>query len=108
MTPHVRFTGMFWIVGCLVDGGHTESMDDILDHIRNRSLFEYLDQRYGQETDITLMPREDREKVIDFFQACDGINARRKFGIEHNGLMLLLAYAAEGVQQCVDSSHEVP
>ena len=107
MQPHARFTALFWAIGNLVDDGMTDDLARIQDVIADGTLFNYLKTTYPS-ADISLLSDEDSTALLRFFQALvDTVDHRRKFGIEHNGLMLLLAYANEGIQQCVDTSHEL-
>jgi DNA mismatch endonuclease (patch repair protein) len=94
-----QFTALTWIVGPLVDQGHAEPMDVIVAKIEDGTLFQYLTQKYGDEADVTLLTPERQTSVLEKFRELTSINARRKFGIERNGLVLLLGYASEALQQ---------
>lgn len=107
MQPHLRFTALFWALGSLVDEGKTEDVAKVQAAIADGTLFTYLEQTYP-DADISLLSPDARANILKFFQALsETVDHRRKFGIEHNGLMLLLAYAVEGIQQSVDNSHEL-
>lgn len=80
---------MFWALGSLVDEGKTEEVATVQAAIADGSLFTYLEQTYPG-ADISLLSADARQNII-----------------EQNGLMLLVAYAVEGIQQSVDSSHEL-
>lgn len=57
---------------------------------------------------MSLLSGDDRDALLRFFGSlANSVDARRKFGIEHNGLLLLVAYAMEGIQQTVTSSREL-
>jgi hypothetical protein len=94
-----QFTALTWMVGPLVDQGHKEEMDVVIAKIEDGTLFKYLAERYGDEADVTLLSPDRQSSVLEKFRELTGINARRKFGIERNGLVLLLGYATEAVQQ---------
>lgn len=106
MQPHARFTALFWAVGGLIDEGYTEDVDSIQAHIGDASLFEYLSQKYPG-LDLSLLSNDDRAALLRFFRAlADTVDHGRKFGVRRNGLLLLIAYSMEGIQQVVDASHE--
>jgi hypothetical protein len=107
MRPHLRFTALFWAIGNLIDDGRSEDLDVIQTKIEDGTLFDYLDHKYP-DADLSLLSEEDRASLLRFFLALvQTVDHRRKFGVDRNGLVLLVAYAMEGVQQSVDSSHEL-
>lgn len=106
MQPHNRFTAVVWIFLSLLDSGEVEPLDVIWAKIEDGTLFQYLGGKY--DVDVTLLPEADQARVLAFFRAmANVVDSRRKFGVEHNGIALIIALASEGVQQSVDSSHEI-
>jgi len=94
-----QFTALTWIVGPLIDQGRSDPVDLIVQKIEDGTLFEYLAATYPDDADVTMLSAERRAAVLETFRELTGIDARRKFGIEHNGLMLVLAYASEAIQR---------
>jgi len=103
--PHVRFTSVVWTFLSLLDSGEVETLDVIWAKIEDGTLFQYLGGKY--DVDVTLLPEADQARVLEFFRAMAGVSSRRKFGVENNGIALVIALASEGIQQSVDSSHEI-
>ena len=101
MTPHMRFTATIWTFLSLLDEGKQENIDTIWSKIEDGSLVSYLGEKY--QIDTTLLTDEDWNEVLTTFCDMQGVNARRKFGVEHNGLALIIALATQGVQQAVSS-----
>jgi hypothetical protein len=94
-----QFTALTWIVGPLVDQGHKEEVDVVIAKIEDRTLFEFLAEKYGDDADVTLLSPDRQSSVLEKFRELTGINACRKFGIERNGLVLLFGVCKEAVQQ---------
>jgi hypothetical protein len=105
LQPHIRFTGVVWTFLRLLDSGEVEPLDVIEAKIEDGSLFQYLGGKY--DVDTSLLPEADQARVLEFFRTMAGVDSRRKFGVEHNGIALVIALASEGIQQAVDSSHEI-
>lgn len=99
MDPYVRFTATALMFVRLLDAGHTESVKAILKRIEDGSLFDHVADKY--DVDITLLSKKDRAKVLEFFQSKAEINVRKRFGIENNGLNVVVALSIEGVQVVV-------
>jgi len=71
-----------------LDDGETEPIDVIWARIEDGTSPEYLGGKYGVDT--SLLPDSEQTKVLEFFRAMAGVNARAKFGVEHNGIALLI------------------
>jgi len=87
----------------LIDHGQSDSMDAVKSKMDNGSLIEYLEIDYDKLSgkkykgiDLTLLSKEDRKAVNQAFSYMlvgYGGKERGKWGIEHNGLCLVVAWA---------------
>ena len=98
MDAHTRFTRTIWIALPLIDAGHSESVDTIWERIQDGTLFDYLRTKY-QDADVSFLSEADRQEVLEYFRAIYPIDAHRRFGIAHNGLVLIVGLALGGVQE---------
>ena len=88
-----------------IDRGQSASLDEVHEHIRARDVFVWLKKSF---TDMDLSPylegsylagsKEISEGWLRILDAYAG-NERRKWGVQNNGLCLLLAWTNELVQQ---------
>ena len=80
-------------VNALIDQGGKEEIENIKQEILNGDVFEYLSEKY--HTDFEYTGRTVlNELLIDKVNIYDG-SENRKFGINNNGLNLLIAYLNE-------------
>lgn len=100
MDKTLRLTTLGFSLNSLLDHGETASIEDVHKHISDGSLFTWLSGTYGGGIDLSLYQPEDETAVLDLFgNLASAVNARRKFGVERNGLALLAAYCFEGLQR---------
>jgi hypothetical protein len=99
--PIGRFTYLGFELNALLDDGDLLSIDETKRHVDDGTVFDWLDaelERY-RELDGTPVDPELRDAILKIFRPLNRVDARRRFGVEHNGLALLLAYCLEGIQQ---------
>jgi hypothetical protein len=100
MNETLRFTSLGFQLNALLDRGEALDIGDTRKHISNRSLFGWLRESFGDELDLSLYRPDDEAEVLGLFESLsNAMNSRRKFGVEQNGLALLVAYCLEGLQQ---------
>lgn len=78
------------------------SLEEVKDHIESRDLFPWLKKRLGKDIDLSLLDDGRGQEIAEHLEQIRGGyagNERRKWGIEHSGLCLLLAWVNELVQQ---------
>lgn len=88
-------------INALVDKGHTESVEAIVDSMFKGEVVDYVIRKYGDKTDLTpfgesgpYSKQELNAKFEDISSYVSG-NESRKYGITTNGLSLLVALAIE-------------
>ncbi len=78
------------------------SIKEVEDHIEREDLIPYLRDRLGEDVDLSLLTPEVSEelnsKLLGIFGGYYG-QERRKWGVENNGLCLLIAWSTEIIQQ---------
>jgi hypothetical protein len=90
----------------LVDGGHHEAtpMEEAKEHIDRGDVFEWLSEKFKGHIDLSIYRadgdarREITKGLHDILGAYRG-RERRKWGVENNGICLLIAWVNELVQQ---------
>jgi len=96
-------TGLVFNLNHILDRGYYEfSIEEIKEKIRDRSLFEYLDEKISKDDyfDISMLDVNDRSWLLDGFQdMADNIDADRKLAVQKSGICLLLAYVIELIQR---------
>lgn len=64
---------------------------------------DYLDEELGEDIDTSIFTDNDRREANEFLKslslAMGAGRDRRKFGVEHDGICLALAYCIEAIQQ---------
>ena len=90
----------------LVDGGYHEGvpMEEAKTHIDRGDVFDWLSQKFAGHIDLSIYPAngKTRGEITKGLQDILGGNSgreRRKWGVENNGICLLIAWVNELVQQ---------
>ncbi len=96
LSPQVRFTAVIRAVLPLLDEGNTEGIGRIRERIEAGTILDHLSAKY--DADLTSLDADDRADVIETFQRLMDSTPSSQFGIDHNGLALLIALATEAVQ----------
>jgi len=98
-------TYLMFMLNSLIDrGAHAGiSMEVVKEHIADGDVFSWLTDRFPADgLDLSHyrpeVAKEINEKLNDILGGYDG-SERRKWGVENNGICLLLAWIAELIQQ---------
>lgn len=84
------------------------SYREVAEHIEAGDIFEFLGTRLGNDIDLTNLDAAKRAELIAEWQdMLHAVSARRKFGIEKNGICLIMAYVLEGIQRRQDNNSPV-
>jgi hypothetical protein len=98
MDAELRYTQLGFEVIASIDRGISVSVDELRQHIDDDDIFQFLRDK-DPEIDHSLFTAEDRAAVTKFFrQLGSAADARRKYGVQENGLCLLAAYCFEGLE----------
>ena len=78
------------------------SIKEIREVVENNNLIDYLEKKFPEEVDFSGISKENRAEISSnlnsFFNGYYG-QEKRKFGIENNGLNLVLAYLINIMQE---------
>ena len=91
----------FYLNGALGSGKHSDiSIHEVKKRIRDRTIFEYLDERLGEDFDSSTLGEFERcELASEWEDMADVVREGRKLCVDRNGLCLLMGYILEGIQQ---------
>jgi hypothetical protein len=100
-----ELTYLIVVLNQLVDGGHHDgvTIDEVETAIERGTLFAWLGKKFAGHIYLSIYEGRASEKEItqglqDILGGYRGLE-RRKWGIEHNGICLLIAWVNELVQQ---------
>ncbi len=98
MDGQLRYSVMGVQVIAAIDRGASQTVDELHEQIDSGNIFLWLHEK-EPEIDQSLYQDEDRAAMLKFFQRLGSAgDAKRKYGVEENGLCLFLAYCFEGLQ----------
>jgi hypothetical protein len=100
MNRTTRYTFVAFYLNSLLDEGLSLDYKETVRHLEEKTILDFLKDRFGSKIDLTLLDESDEKAVTDlFYNLVSVVNAQRKFGVRKNGISLLLAYCIEGVQE---------
>ena len=96
-----------------IDAGEAEgiSVDEIYARIEDKSILEYLDNKFDmvKKWALPTFSVEDKYRLLGEWQSmANAIDAERKLGIRNNGVNLLVSYILEGVRMRSDGKDAWP
>lgn len=99
--PIGRFMYLAFEFNSMLDRGEVLSIDETKQHVDDGTVFEWLDLNVKDPHDLDGTPVDPhvREALVDVFRSLNDVDAFDSFGVEHNGIALLLAYCLEGIQR---------
>lgn len=108
-------TGFIQDLSYLLDRGISYSVEKVNQHIENKDVLDWLEKEFpfGSENglDFSLLERTDRQWLHDELESYWGGyvgNERRKWGVENNGLCILISWSTEIIRDLFgrDSKYE--
>lgn len=101
MSDATRYGTLAFSLNMLLDEGATLDIAETLAHLQEGTLFAWLGETFRGGTGLSLMEQADLDAMLARFRELHGaVSAGRVYGIEHNGLALLLAW-------CLSALHEL-
>ena len=99
-----RLTYLTFMLNSLVDTGLSLPLQEVKQLCQEgKAILEELEKRFPfKETgfDLSIFDAKTRKELNNAFEDMSlAINERRKFGVEKNGLCLIIAYAQELIQR---------
>ena len=101
LDPIARFVYLAFELNAMLDRGCVVSIETTRRRVDDGSVFDWLDAMLESQHGLDGTPLDPgvREAMLKVFRSLNDFNALRHFGVEHNGVALLLAYCIEGIQQ---------
>jgi hypothetical protein len=93
-----RFTSLASQLLSLLDAGKKLDMDNTHTHIRNNTIFSWIQEKFPEKINLSEYSVSDLSYMEGQFSTWSHvIDERRKMEVEHNGLCLLIAYCIEAI-----------
>jgi hypothetical protein len=95
-----QLTFLAFELNAQLDAGHRLDYAETRQHIELRDIFQWL-KRELPDLDLSIIVGQPEEgEIIEdvWYSLWNAVDARRKFGVQNNGLCLLLAYTIEMIQ----------
>jgi hypothetical protein len=99
----------FYLNGALDTGKYGNiNYTEVASHIEDGTIFDFLKKRLAGDIDLSIFNDEMKKELVEEWQGIlNAVSARRKFGVEKNGLCLLVAYLLEGIQRRQDNNPKI-
>jgi hypothetical protein len=96
------YTHFIW--ECLFQVDRGQRSLDIVETVRrcsDRTIIEWLQNTTDMDLSLILSHegRAAYEQLVDLFENLSTVDHSRKFGVEHDGFHLLIAFCTEGIQR---------
>jgi len=103
MVKVTMLTYLTFELNALIDQGLSMPLKEVKSLCEEKRIFEELERRFPfkeKGLDLSLMKTDVREELENIFQDMAlAVRERKKFGVENNGLCLLIAYSQEQIQR---------
>lgn len=93
-----------WSLLAALDRGQVLAPDAVRAHIGDGTLLAWLREEHDIDTSFFGGDSLEGHEAVDLFERVDMTHG--SFGLEHNGLVIVLAYCLEAIQQLV--GHDEP
>src|SRR4051812_7188926 len=97
--PLGALTAMVFTVNALIDRGEHLGYEDVAAQIRDESLFPWLLDRFPSVWGPGFLDRVQLADLESKFWSIDNAYSGSKFGVQRNGLCLVVAYVVEVIQE---------
>ena len=99
----------FYLNSALDTGKYNDiTFREVGEEIEKGTIFDFLQTRLVEDIDISIYgPEEKKELLAEWQDLYAAVSAPRKFGVNNNGLCLLVAYLLEGIQRRQDLNPKI-
>ena len=99
----------FYLNSALDTGRYADiTCDEVQAEVERGTIFDFLADRLGKDMDLSILDDAKRSALCaEWLDMLRSVSARRKFGVENNGLCLLMSYCLEGIQRRQDDNPAV-
>ena len=115
MRKSTAITTFIQEIAYLLDKGVSFSIAEVNHHIENKDVIDWLEQQFPVDSDISLdfslFKQPHREYIHNELESYWGGYAgkeKRKWGIENNGLCIMLCWSVEVVRNLYDDRSNTP
>ncbi|WP_312765775.1 hypothetical protein [Epilithonimonas sp.] len=95
----VKYTFLGFLLNSIIDNGGFVELEIVQSKINDKKVLSFLKERFGDDLDLSLYTKNE---IIDleeyFYDMYSLVDSKRKFGIEKNGICLLVAYCLNALQ----------
>ena len=99
MSFYKRFSSFAKQLVSLLDAGKKLDIDETHQHIRDNTLFTWLETKFPDRIDLSQHDDSDLALMhAQFANWSKVVDERRRLEIKHNGICLLIAYCIEAVE----------
>lgn len=105
-----NLTYLGFILNAALDSGKYDhiTIQEVRQRVEEGTILEYLNGELDHGIDEFSSP-EDRAELVDYWQTLANVaDSRRKFGVDRNGICLLVAYVLEGLQYVCRNAPDAP
>lgn len=100
------FTHLSYHILALIDEGESITSAEFHQHVRNKDLFVWLKDKYGDRLDLSLYAGNKLQLLEQLFSKMD-IDEARKFGTENNGLCMIIGHCLNFIQYGEKTVNEI-
>lgn len=100
------FTHLAYNILSLIDEGESITPTEFHNHLRNKDLFVWLQDKYGNKLDLSLYSGNKIQSLDQLFAKMD-IDEGRKFGTENNGLCMIIGHCLNFIQYGEKTVNEI-
>jgi hypothetical protein len=100
MSEATRYGGLAFALCSLLDEGAALNVSETLAHLEDGTLFGWLGETFRADLNLNLFSPADLDAMLAQFRSLhSAASASRAFGVERNGLALLLAWCLAGLYE---------
>ncbi len=100
MKPY-KYRFLLWQFIAAADNGKYDgiTIEEVMRHAEAETIPAFLVDRFGSDLDLSIFECQDWQTISETWASIyNAIDAGRKFGVEHKGICLLMAYTLESLQ----------
>jgi hypothetical protein len=109
MRAMTTYTHLIWECLFQVDRNRKHlDIEETINHCNDGTIIEWLHETTDMDMSLIRSPegRPAYEQLVELFGGLTAVNHSQKFGVEHDGYHLLIAYCVQGIQQLESLSRD--
>ena len=94
-----KYRFLLWQLIAAMDHGIHMDINEVKRHAESETISSFMRERLP-DADFSIFDASDWKTITErFYNMDNAIDARRKFGVEKNGMCLLMAWTLQGLQE---------